>query len=360
MVGEVAGPVRAPEPLATTLAQRLLDPRFAEVALGASIWVQGVGEVAAVRPDEPLVPASGQKLVTAAGALTALDPYATVPTRLVATAPVLEGVVAGDLVLVGSDDPGLAVFGANGLAGLADQAVATGLREVQGRLVVAGGVQAAAPIGIVPAGTALLDELAARGVGVAGGVVDGPDPGIGYQLGVVWSAPVWQLVNRMLLASDNRAAESLVRMVGRVVRGDPSTAAGLDVAHVAAAERLCVDLPGASADGSGLSRDNRHSARSLRRLVQALLPSPWGYQLSAGLPVGGWSGTLVTRFHGTLAAGNVHAKTGTLSGVASLTGYVHTARGRLVVFSLIVNGPGTPAAVEAIDELVVALASDVT
>ena len=360
LIGEVPGPVPAPEPLATTLAQRLADPRFAGVTVGASVWVQGLGEVVAVRPDELLVPASGQKLVTAAGALTALDPYATFATRLVATAPVVDGVVDGDLVLVGGDDPGLAVFGSSGLAGLAEQAATTGLRQVAGRLVVVGGLQAGAPIGIVPAGTALLDELAARGVGVAGGVVDGADPGVGYQLGVVWSAPVWQLVQRMLLASDNRVAESLAVTVGRVARGEASTAAGLAVAHAAAAERLCVVLPGTSADGSGLSRDDRHSARSLRQLVQALLPSPWGYQLHAGLPVGGWSGTLRTRFAGTLAEGNVHAKTGTLDGVASLTGYVHTASGRLVVFSVLVNGPGAPAALEAVDELVVALAGDVT
>ena len=358
LVGEVPGPVPASASLTAALADRLDDPRFDGVQLAASVWVQGFGEVVAVDADELLIPASGQKLVTAAGALTGLDPYATFATSLVATGPVVDGVVRGDLVLVGGDDPSLTIYGIGGLEGLVSQARAAGVVAVEGDLVVAGGVQAADGTGIHAAGPALAELLAGSDVAVAGQVIDGPAPAAGFRLGAVGSAPVWQLVNDMLLSSNNLGAESLVRVVGRATRGDGTTAAGLAAAHQAASDALCVDLPGTSVDGSGLSRDNRHSARSLRRLVQALLPSPWGYQLHAGLPVGGWSGTLLTRFAGTAAEGNVHAKTGSLNGVASLTGYVHTASGRLVVFSIIVNGPGAEEATDAIDELVVALAAD--
>jgi D-alanyl-D-alanine carboxypeptidase/D-alanyl-D-alanine-endopeptidase (penicillin-binding protein 4) len=66
---------------------------------------------------------------------------------------------------------------------------------------------------------------------------------------------------------------------------------------------------------------------------------------------------------GTPAEGNVRAKTGSLAGVVSLTGHLTTGGGRLVVFSLIANGPGATAdgqgpATQAIDALVVALAAD--
>lgn len=354
------GPVAAPEPLATVLAERLADPRFAQVTVGASVWVQGLGEVVAVNPDELLVPASGQKLVTAIGALTALDPYATFPTTVVATGPVVDGVVQGDLVLVGGGDPTLTLTGGHSVAALAQQVAAVGVRRVDGVVVNAGQPEvrdAGSGLPATPAGAALTSLLALSGIATLGPAVDGPAPASGYQLAARSSEPVWRLVNDMLLYSDNENAEELARTVGLVRRGERTTAAGLAAAHEAVTT-LCVQLPGTSADGSGLSSQNRHSARSLRQLVQAALPSPWGYQLSAGLAVGGQAGTLLPRFGGTPAAGNVHAKTGSLNGVASLTGHLRTASNRLVVFSIIVNGPGAVEATEAIDELVVALAAD--
>ena len=80
--------------------------------------------------------------------------------------------------------------------------------------------------------------------------------------------------------------------------------------------------------------------------------------MEASLPVGGRTGTLAGRFVGTPAEGNVRAKTGYILEGRSLSGVLTTAGGRDVVFSILVNGAGAAASVDAIDELVVALASD--
>jgi D-alanyl-D-alanine carboxypeptidase/D-alanyl-D-alanine-endopeptidase (penicillin-binding protein 4) len=62
------------------------------------------------------------------------------------------------------------------------------------------------------------------------------------------------------------------------------------------------------------------------------------------LPVGGEDGTLAGRFGGTPAAGRVHAKTGSLSHVSALSGYIQRANGKWVVFSILVNNYNTSTA----------------
>ncbi len=74
------------------------------------------------------------------------------------------------------------------------------------------------------------------------------------------------------------------------------------------------------------------------------------------MPVAGETGTLATRFRGTAAQHRVEAKTGTIIGGGALTGVIHASSGRDVVFSYLVNGASAPAAVAALDRLVVALA----
>ena len=74
------------------------------------------------------------------------------------------------------------------------------------------------------------------------------------------------------------------------------------------------------------------------------------------MPVAGETGTLTTRFRGTAAQHRVEAKTGTIIGGGALTGLIHASSGHDVVFSYLVNGESAPAAVAALDRLVVALA----
>jgi D-alanyl-D-alanine carboxypeptidase/D-alanyl-D-alanine-endopeptidase (penicillin-binding protein 4) len=93
-------------------------------------------------------------------------------------------------------------------------------------------------------------------------------------------------------------------------------------------------------------------------VFQAALASRWGPTLDGALPIAARTGTLANRFHGTSVAGNLRAKTGSIIGGRALTGHLHTAGGRHVVFSLIVNGAGSAASQGAIDAIVITLADD--
>jgi D-alanyl-D-alanine carboxypeptidase/D-alanyl-D-alanine-endopeptidase (penicillin-binding protein 4) len=112
-------------------------------------------------------------------------------------------------------------------------------------------------------------------------------------------------------------------------------------------------------DGSGLSRRDTLTARTLvtvlARFHEPQGASPW----MQALPVAGRDGTLISRLVGTPAEGNVAAKTGSMSNIRSLAGYVRTRDGEPLAFAIIANnfeGSGA-AAVEAIDRIAVALSS---
>ena len=88
---------------------------------------------------------------------------------------------------------------------------------------------------------------------------------------------------------------------------------------------------------------------------------PWFDYLLGGLPVAGRSGTLLNRFLGTAGEANVRAKTGPARASWALSGYLTTAGGRQVVFSLVVNADPLPGAVMgAIDGLVSSMAASRT
>ena len=116
-------------------------------------------------------------------------------------------------------------------------------------------------------------------------------------------------------------------------------------------------------DGSGLSSYDRVSPAALvgvLRLVAGAVGTAATGQLhliASALPVGGWSGTLDERFTGAAVAGRVRAKTGTLSAVSSLAGFVHDRSGRLLIYSFDADrAVGTYAAEAALDGIVDALA----
>ncbi|HEV7842330.1 MAG TPA: D-alanyl-D-alanine carboxypeptidase/D-alanyl-D-alanine-endopeptidase, partial [Pyrinomonadaceae bacterium] len=91
------------------------------------------------------------------------------------------------------------------------------------------------------------------------------------------------------------------------------------------------------ADGSGLSRHDYITANGTTQLLTYMNTHRYGMVFRDALPIAGVDGTLRTRMKGTPAASNLRAKTGTISGVASLSGYVTTAAGERLVFSIILN-----------------------
>ncbi|MBR6458621.1 MAG: D-alanyl-D-alanine carboxypeptidase/D-alanyl-D-alanine-endopeptidase [Actinomycetaceae bacterium] len=199
-----------------------------------------------------------------------------------------------------------------------------------------------------------------------------PSPESAIELARVESASVRQLVDYMLTNSDNSTAETLAHLVA-VKSGKPASFAG-----GADAVRNTLDSLGVQtddlifADGSGLSNDNRLTARALVEIAD-LVWHDGGEKygaLAAGLPVGGYNGTLNSRFMEDGMGGLVHAKTGSLSKVVSLSGYLQTKQGRLLEFAVIVDdipdkrvNPETeeeepvPAVKPAMDKTLVAIAN---
>ncbi len=111
-------------------------------------------------------------------------------------------------------------------------------------------------------------------------------------------------------------------------------------------------------DGSGLSRHNLITPASNIQLYTYMWRSRYMQVWRDSLPIGAVDGTIKSRFTNTSAANNVRAKTGTLDQVSSLTGYVTTASGEKLVFSIIVNGVNEGRLrTNTIDEIVVALAN---
>jgi D-alanyl-D-alanine carboxypeptidase/D-alanyl-D-alanine-endopeptidase (penicillin-binding protein 4) len=375
-----------PPEVTAALAGPVADRRFAGDTLSVSVWIDGWGEVMAVDPDRALVPASNQKLLVISAAVTVLDPSAHPRTSVVASGPTLDGVVQGDLVLVGGGDPDLTTTGPDSLDALAQLVHDHGITSVTGRALIdesryddqrtvaswpagtndeagAGGLGALmvdrnrGPGGVIAMRNATLfrDALRAHGVGVAGPPGAGPAVA-GVEVAGLDGPSYAQLMGQMLQLSDGLVAESMVKEIGWRQRGDGSTAAGLAAIRDELGP-LCVALDGTDHDGSGFSYQDGRSAREWRRLLQAGQRQPWGPQLLAALPVAGRSGTLVRRLTGPATAGNVHAKTGSLSISKAMSGFLTTAGGRSATFSIVVNGPATGSAEPAIDALVTAIAS---
>jgi serine-type D-Ala-D-Ala carboxypeptidase/endopeptidase (penicillin-binding protein 4) len=380
-----------PPDLVAALDQGLAHAGLAPHQLSVSIWVDGWGELATRHPDQALLPASNEKLLTAMGALELLDVSSTLGTRLVVTGPLDEGVVHGDLVIVGGGDPTLRRTGGHSVAVLADRVRAVGIRQVTGSIVVdesrwderreadgwltwhrpgyAGSLSALlveanryrGDTGFLadpaPAnGMLLRGALEQRGVTVGGGIRHGQAPLGGIEIARLDSPPIRQLLHTMLMQSDNTIAEALVKEIAAVTTDIGSTAGGLAAIEDRLRER-CFAVEGTAFDGSGLSRQNSRSAREWRRLLQWARAQPWGAELAELLPLAGRSGTLRSRLAGAPTAGNVRAKTGSIGPARALSGYFTTAGGRDGVFSIVVNGNSPGAAVAAIDALVATVAA---
>jgi D-alanyl-D-alanine carboxypeptidase/D-alanyl-D-alanine-endopeptidase (penicillin-binding protein 4) len=112
-------------------------------------------------------------------------------------------------------------------------------------------------------------------------------------------------------------------------------------------------------DGSGLSRRNALSADALLVILLRMHDATNVSPFMTGLPVAAVDGTLETRMRETPAAGNVRAKTGTMSNIRSMAGYVTTRDGERLAFVVMVNNfeGSSAAATQAVDAIAVRLAS---
>ena len=324
------------------------------------------------RGREPRVLASNEKILTSMAALDVFGPRHRFPTVAAADTRVRGGRLEGDLWLIGGGDPEIT---AARLAALAARLDALGIRRITGSIV--GDTSAFdrgwwAP-GWLPgisrsyvtrptalaidgnrgpgspelrAASALRTALRGLGVFVGGGTAVGRAPAHLRRLARIRSATLSSLVRSQNHDSVNFIAEMLTKALGARVEGTGSTAAGARAIrawtrgwHVRASVR----------DGSGLSDRDRTSPLAMVTLLLAALPASWGGAFVRSLPSPG-EGTLA----GRLAGLRLRAKTGTLfvRPASALSGYVRTAGGTTVAFSILTSGYGSGEA-EPIEDAIV-------
>jgi serine-type D-Ala-D-Ala carboxypeptidase/endopeptidase (penicillin-binding protein 4) len=455
---------RGPAARTTTRAElrqfvdSLVDvPEFRSAHWGLLVVDPVRGETLYTRnADKLFMPASNQKLLTGAVAVTQLGLGHRWTTTLLARGPVRDGQLEGDLVVRGTGDPTFSAHmnPADGLAGLralADTLKAHGITRIRGQLVagespfpgpglgygwawddldesysagidalyfnegftevvVYGGARPGDPVRAVtrpattypslivrartvarPAtGAPRADSLAARGIELSqdssragvlvAGTIAAGDSMVGEitfrdhpraflaaftealqsrgvrvlnasvgdgaarldSIATLQSPTLREVLPYFEKPSQNQIGEILYRTVGLKVTGvgRPDSASQAVsrqlLAWGAAPDGFVVR------DGSGLSRHDYVSPRTIIRVLDAMRRSPDFQVFHDALPVAGVDGTIRNRMKGTPAQGNVHAKTGTLDKARSLSGYVTTADGRLLLFSALCNNYTVP------------------
>jgi D-alanyl-D-alanine carboxypeptidase/D-alanyl-D-alanine-endopeptidase (penicillin-binding protein 4) len=175
------------------------------------------------------------------------------------------------------------------------------------------------------------------------------------------SPPLSAIAAQTLKPSQNLYTELILRTLGRVpgTRKQTDEQAGLEIVK-SFLRQAGVNPEGVVLnDGSGLSRNDMVTASASLQLLIYMSRHRYADIFRDALPIAGVDGTLRNRMKGTPAAGNVHAKTGSLSSVASLSGYVTSAAGERLAFSMMLNNYPDAGAVrkDSIDAIAVLLAS---
>ena len=377
---------RVPQTLVELNSAGRVNAKLAQViaALPADSCLKVVTDsktIVNVNTNRALIPGSNIKLLTGAVALDVLGPERKYSTKMLGV--VAGSVVRGDLWLIGWGDPllttrlypltekyptitptdveklvdALVALGVTAIEGsvVGDESLydveryvpswGDGIRSVEagplGALMINDGAVTGSPIKPTnPALAAAIEFtsiLASRGIAVR----DAPEVGIASSntplIASLESVSIREVVTEMLVNSDNNTAELLVKEIGRVGRGSATRIDGLNVIASKIAEW---GLPGegvALLDGSGLDRTNYLTCEVL---AQLLVRDGQSGLVTTALATAGKTGTLRDVFLSGPGSGTMHAKTGTLNGVKSLTGMFPLDDGRSTVFALIMNGSG--------------------
>ena len=170
------------------------------------------------------------------------------------------------------------------------------------------------------------------------------------------SAPISEDIQVINKVSQNLHAEILLRLLGREKGTGGTVQAGLEVL------RGFLNTAGISSDdyifydGSGLSRENLVTPHAIVELLQYAQTQPWGKEFRDSLPVAGVDGSLAERFKDLDPAAHIYAKTGSLGGVKTLSGYAITPKGETLAFSILANNFSVPGkrVNEVIDSIITA------
>jgi D-alanyl-D-alanine carboxypeptidase/D-alanyl-D-alanine-endopeptidase (penicillin-binding protein 4) len=348
----------AQDSLAIRLDSLLQHPMFQTSQVGLMVYDLTADSVRyEYNSRQTMRPASTMKVVTAITALDHLGGDYQLRTRLYYTGMLEDGTLHGDIYCVGGFDPMVEPLD---IRAFAQSIRDLGVNTFDGNIYADRSMKDALEYGEGWCWDDKNPQLMALSVGRKDNFTDQlmaelrrdsvqmTDCGVGWgrcpetaALLSVQTHSIDQLLQRMMKKSDNFYAEALFYQVAKAV-SEHRTARAADACT--AVKRLIRrigldDKDYRIADGSGLSLYNYVSAE----LETMLLRYAWQNErifehLYPSLPIAGVDGTLEKRMRGTAAQGNVHAKTGTVTGISSLAGYCTTADGHVLAFSIINQG----------------------
>ena len=209
---------------------------------------------------------------------------------------------------------------------------------------------------------ALRQALADAGISVAGTTRSTTDSTLygslraTTPLAEVASRPLRDWIFPVLNTSQNWFAEMLLKQLGKQFGRGGSWPEGLDVERRFLIDSVRVDSTQISlSDGSGLSSTNLVSPVAFTQILHFIRRHPRYATFAAGLPQAGGTGSLRNRFVGTPLSGRVRGKTGSISRVNTLSGYIELEKGGFLTFSVQANHHAQPsrAILGVIDSVVV-------
>jgi serine-type D-Ala-D-Ala carboxypeptidase/endopeptidase (penicillin-binding protein 4) len=360
------------------------------------------------------MPASNMKIITSAAALTLLGPDYRYRTTFLTDGEIRDSLLDGNLLVIGRGDPTVSDrmrgTATTVMDALADSLRAHRIRQISGSLARVGNAfpdsiygygwewddlgeyygagvdelifnEGMAPTKLRPPPDtardslysgpaknpakayldAFHDALVRKSIRMDGVVRDSilPTPLKMDTLFVLVSPPLREILPALMKPSQNQIAEILLRTIG-LERGGLGTA---DSARKIVGQQLLawgVQPDGfVIRDGSGLSDQDLLTPETIVRVLDRIQRDTAFAAYYNAMPIAGVDGTIDTRMKGTPAEGNVHAKTGTLAKARSLSGYVTTADGERLIFSILANNATTPGSevTRVTDEIAVALAA---
>lgn len=362
-----------------SLVQTLHDPTGG--ILGAAVLRTRDSSLVWKRnPDLRILPASTMKVLTAAAALEDLGPEFRWKTSVWATAPIVNGILKGNLILEGGGDPTFGVEGM-GMSPLLAGLVRAGLKEVQGNLIALD-TMVGRELDVWPSGWTITNSRDGYGAPITGLnwgqnrtstrsigeprrlalavfskalaarkiKVRGTDTTILVRGDVLPSRQGWDLVAKVqspklsevlricLVHSVNPYAEAAVLAMG--IRKPLGKTAPRDQGKRRYRQILAgLGVPSSvtADDGSGLSRYNLVTAHAMATLLRRDMSHPEGYRATDLLPRGG-QGTLRHRFGRLPSPTWVSGKTGTLDGTSSLVGILRVPGRDTLAFAFLSTG----------------------
>ena len=413
-VGAIPARAHGPAALRARLDGLVSNPAFRTAEWAVLAIDPATGDALyAHNPALLMVPASNMKIITSSVALTQLGPDFTFSTTFATHGRITSGVLHGDLVVTGRGDPTLSdrMRGSARAAmdSIADSLAARGIREITGAIysgadnfpgphvgegwdwddlsssdgagvdellfnegmsrIVVRSTAGDSTVKSAPAAEPSIDylhvlqaALESRGIHVARGVAESVVPADGVPLDTIMvlrSVPLSRILPYFLKPSQNQMGEVLLRSIGLERTGVGSPDSGMAVVR---RQLTAWGIPRDGYelhDGSGMARADLISPETIVRILQQMTHSPDFSTFYNALPIAAVDGTISRRMAGTPAAGNVHAKTGSLHWVRSLSGYVTDADGHRLIFSALANKWTTPSTTvtSTADSIAAALAS---